>query len=233
MIMRCFAVFSGRCYTGGVDRTGQAGGRAAGGARTEASFGERTMAHETTSDHHGIASEIRRMADGLSLLGTESIHLAKVELRQAAREAALDVALIAVFGALALLGYALGCFAVAVALAPAIGAAWAFAAVALFNIGLGGLGAALAVSRLGALPSQVLEESRETARETARELKQIPEIARREDRIEREAGEEAAVEAGRPAPRRRPAPPARAAPLPAGRLPARRPKASEAGGPTP
>jgi hypothetical protein len=100
------------------------------------------------NERDGIITLVKETADGLGRLIADHIKLARTEIVADARSYGRDVGLLlaAVFGLG--LGYALGCVAGALALAPLIGGPLAFAAVAGLNVVLGAVGAAAGVRAL-------------------------------------------------------------------------------------
>lgn len=110
------------------------------------------MAFHRPSDPsaQGIPNLVTKLADGLGKLVTDHITLAKLELSEDARAVGGEVARIAVFVPFVLVGYGLVCAAIALALAPFIGYALAFAAVGLLNVIGGGVGLVSAARRLKA-----------------------------------------------------------------------------------
>lgn len=80
---------------------------------------------------------LRKAADALVRLVKEHLSLARVELRKDLRRAGKDVAFALAGLPLALVGWALLMVALAIAVAPVVGAAGAFAIVGALNLGTG------------------------------------------------------------------------------------------------
>jgi uncharacterized membrane protein YqjE len=89
-----------------------------------------------------LSSLLKDIVDGLGTLVAGHVKLARVELEATAKLEGRRVGLVALAGALALMGYALACVAAALALARVTGAPLAFLAVG--GVHLLGAGAALA-----------------------------------------------------------------------------------------
>jgi len=103
---------------------------------------------ETTK--RGVREDLRRLTDGLSRLVREHVELAKAELREEAKAAALDAAMAAVALPFLLAALLLFDAALALALGTLIGAVWACLLVGLLNLGIGGLLGLTAAMRLHA-----------------------------------------------------------------------------------
>jgi hypothetical protein len=95
-------------------------------------------------DEPALPSLVKNVVEGLGTLVAGHVKLARAELESSAKSYGRHLGAFAIAGALALLGYALGCVAGALALATVIGAPLAFLAIGGAHV----LGAGLAVGVL-------------------------------------------------------------------------------------
>jgi Putative Actinobacterial Holin-X, holin superfamily III len=114
------------------------------------------MATTSRDGEPALATLLKDVVDGLGTLVAGHLKLARVELEASAKTYGRAVGLIALAGALLLLGYALACIAGALALAKIVGAPFAFLIVG--GVHLLAAGAALAVF-LGRASAPPLGES--------------------------------------------------------------------------
>ena len=112
-----------------------------------------------------MAEHLRAIIDALSELVAQHIKLARVELKEDARELGGQVAKIAAFVPLIVMGYALLCVALALFLRRFVPIDAAFLIVAASNLAGGGLGILLAVRRLK--ERKVLSGTRDELQATA------------------------------------------------------------------
>jgi uncharacterized membrane protein YqjE len=124
----------------------------------------------------GFGVHIRRMADGVGKLVSESLALARVELARDLKAMALDVVWIVLFLGIVGVGYVLLCASVALGISRWVGLGWAFLIVAGANLAIGAVGVALAARHLGSQKSHLLETTTEEVRETAREITHAREV---------------------------------------------------------
>ena len=99
-------------------------------------------------DGDGIISLVRETADGLGHLISDHIKLARLELVSDAKSYGRQSALLLVMGALLILGYALAAVGLALVLSQWWGAITGFFAVAGLHVVVGGIGLAVAISRM-------------------------------------------------------------------------------------
>jgi uncharacterized membrane protein YqjE len=117
-----------------------------------------TQEHDRENgERHRLAPLVKETADNLGRLVADHIKLARVELVADSRELGRKMALLLTAASFLALGYALACVALALAVAPFIGAPWAFLGVA--GVHLIGGGIALAVVRRSAATTRPLHES--------------------------------------------------------------------------
>ena len=119
----------------------------------------------------GLAAALGRISDGLTRVVSEHLALARAELRDDGRALALDAVRILVFLPLVIVGYGLLCAGLAVALSAWIGLALSFAIVGGVNVLVGGVGAALAATKLKQRP--VLESTRVEVTRTTQALANV------------------------------------------------------------
>lgn len=112
-----------------------------------------------------LAEHLREIVDALSELISQHIKLARVELKEDARELGTQVGKLAAFLPLIVVGYALLCVAGALFLHRYLPIDAAFLIVAALNFAVGGVGILLAVRRLKQrkVLSGTLDELRTTA----------------------------------------------------------------------
>ena len=116
-----------------------------------------------------LAGHLRAVIDGLSELLTQHLKLARVELKEDARELGTQVGKIAAFVPLIVMGYALLCVAGALFLRRFLPLDVAFLIVAGLNLAGGGVGILLAVRRLK--ERKMLSGSRDELQSTAMVLR--------------------------------------------------------------
>jgi hypothetical protein len=125
---------------------------------TRATVGEQ-MGLGSEQTERGLAAVVGRMADGVSRLVSQHLLLARMELAEDARVMGGNVVRIAAFVPFVLVGYLFLSAALALFLARWLGQAGAFAVVGGVNLVGGGVGIAVAASRLKSL--RPMEESTE------------------------------------------------------------------------
>lgn len=121
---------------------------------------------DPNANQTGIPALVTRLADGLGKLVTDHITLARLELSEDARAMGGQLARIAVFIPFVLVGYALVCAAIAIAVAPFVGYAGAFAIVGGVNVLGGGFGlyrAAMALRSRSVMDDTFAEVKQTTA----------------------------------------------------------------------
>ena len=116
-----------------------------------------------------LAGHLRAVIDGLSELLTQHLKLARVELKEDARELGTQVGKIAAFVPLIVIGYALLCVAGALFLRRFLPLDVAFLIVAGLNLAGGAVGILLAVRRLK--ERKMLSGSRDELQSTAMVLR--------------------------------------------------------------
>jgi uncharacterized membrane protein YqjE len=87
----------------------------------------------------GIATQVARIADGLSRLVSQHVALLRLELAEDAKAVGISIGTIAALAPFVLVGYALLCGSLAWAVSPWVGVAGGLAIVGGFNM-LGGVG---------------------------------------------------------------------------------------------
>lgn len=85
-------------------------------------------------------TEMALLADGVERFCSDSLSLAKLEVRDEARFIAREIAWKAPFGMVLGLGYGILCVGVALVLAASIGTAWALVAIGSVNVVAGAIG---------------------------------------------------------------------------------------------
>jgi uncharacterized membrane protein YqjE len=106
----------------------------------------------------GLSSALGRLADGLARLLSDHVALARVELKEDARALTRDVALVAAFVPLVVIGYALLCTSLALVLAGPLGTIQGFAWVGALNFLLGAAGVGWAARRIQS--QRMMDETR-------------------------------------------------------------------------
>ncbi len=112
-----------------------------------------------------LGDHFRELVDAFSDLIAKHIKLARVELREDAKAIGLEVGRILAFLPLLLVGYILFSVAAALFLHRYLAADLAFLLVAVFNLGVGGIGIFLAVKKLQARP--VMDDTKAAFETTA------------------------------------------------------------------
>lgn len=116
---------------------------------------------------------LRRAADALVRLVKEHLELARVELRKDLRRAGRDATFALAGVPLMVVGWAMLMVAVAVAIAPWVGAAGGFATVAVLNLGVGGGVTWIFAKRLTGDDRPDLDETTRELQEDRRWLKRL------------------------------------------------------------
>jgi len=96
----------------------------------------------------GLSAQLGSLADGLSRLVAQHLALAKLELAEDLKMLGKNAGLIAAFVPFVLIGYVFLCVALSAWVAQSLGWAAGFAIVGGAHLVLGGLGIAVAVSRI-------------------------------------------------------------------------------------
>ena len=112
-----------------------------------------------------LAEHLKAIVDAMSELIAQHIKLARVELKEDAREVGTQVGKIAAFVPLLIVGYVLVCIAAALFLRHYLPIEVGFLIVAGLNFAVGGVGILLALRRLRA--RKVMRETRSELQATA------------------------------------------------------------------
>jgi uncharacterized membrane protein YqjE len=108
------------------------------------------MYMESERTDRGLGALVGRMADGFSRLVTQHLALARLELAEDARSAAVQLARLALFVPFVLTGYLLVCMALVLLLGRWRGVGGALALVGALNLGVGAVGIGRVAGRLRA-----------------------------------------------------------------------------------
>lgn len=124
------------------------------------------MAHSSTDPKdRGISAQLGNLADGFSRLVAQHLALARLELAEDVKVLGKNAAMVAAFIPFVLIGYVFLCVGIAAWVAQSLGWAAGFAIVGGVHLVLGGVGIALAVSRLKG--RAVLDDSMEEIQRSA------------------------------------------------------------------
>lgn len=116
-------------------------------------------------DDSGILALVKETASGFGQLVADHIRLARLEMTADAKLYVRDGAMLAICAVVLLMGYGLACIASGMALAMVIGVPFAFAALALLHVILGGIALAVVIGRM-----KRLQLMRETKQEVSRSV---------------------------------------------------------------
>jgi hypothetical protein len=121
-----------------------------------------------------LRTVIERIVDDLKTIGTDEMMLARTELSENVKKTTADTAAIVLGGIVALIGLAMLCTALVVALAPLIPALWLrlVLCAALFLL-VGGVVAALFSKRLKRDATPELRRTRREAKRTVRAVREV------------------------------------------------------------
>ena len=103
----------------------------------QAAAAMKTIEH---ADRTSVRAELKRIADGAEHYVAATAKLARLEVAGDVGKIGMGGVKIALCAFTIVLGYVLGCVALALALAPLLGVAWAFLAVSAANVLVGGAG---------------------------------------------------------------------------------------------
>ena len=117
----------------------------------------------------GVTDLVARLVDGLGQLVAQHVALARLELGEEARSVGRAVGTLALFVPLVVVGYAMLCLALALALADLIPLPWAVCVVGVANLLAAGVGFLTASKALRRRP---LPETSRAVRESAQLLSQ-------------------------------------------------------------
>ncbi|MGA9521782.1 MAG: phage holin family protein [Myxococcaceae bacterium] len=109
-------------------------------------------------DRGGLSSALSRLTDSAARLLADHLALARAEIREDVRALGRDVAVVTAFVPLLVVGYALVCVALALALSSWLGSAGGFAAVGVANLLVGSVAVVIAARRLKR--TDVMDDSR-------------------------------------------------------------------------
>ncbi len=134
------------------------------------------------NERRGLTSALSRLTDSLARLLSEHVALARAEVREDLRALGRDVAVVATFMPLLVVGYALVCVALALGLSAWLGSAWSFALVGGINLLAGAVAIAVATRRLRR--ADVMDDSRAEVERSASLFRQsAPEPEQVEPRL--------------------------------------------------
>jgi uncharacterized membrane protein YqjE len=117
----------------------------------------RTDEHERA----GLSSALSRLTESVARLIADHAALARAEMREDVRALGLELLVV---------GYALLCVALALALSSLMGSGWSFALVGAVNLLVGGVAIAIAARRLRR--TDVMDDSRTEVERSARLFRQ-------------------------------------------------------------
>ncbi len=109
-------------------------------------------------DRRGLSAALSRLMDSAARLLADHLALARAEIREDLRSLGRDVVVVSAFVPLLVVGYALLCVALSLALSGWLGAAGGFAVVGAANLLAGGVAVAVAARRLR--QTDVMDDSR-------------------------------------------------------------------------